>query len=707
MILVAGFYITYLVAKSSDRAKRQKLESAANLYASALPDYLVEKLAGDAGDLQRKSYRALRESLVRGARADPEIRFLYIMKINETANQLVIAAHNVEERSDDYVEPGTVYFDAPVIVGRILAGERHSGVVGPWEDRWGTYVSAFVPLFTRDSEVPAGVLGMDVSVENWYLAILRECALPILLTFLACSVLFWNRLLSKNVGIRTKKLAETERELQALFDHTFQFMGTLSPDGRLRKVNKTALDFIEVDEDLVINKYFWETPWWEGQPALQESLKKAIAKCADDEFHRFEAHHTNASGETIIVDFSLNPVKNELDEVVLLIAEGRNITGQRKIEEQLRQSEKMRAVGLLAGGVAHDFNNMLSAIVGSAELLRAKADSELSRYIDIIATAAGNAARLTSKLLAFSQKEQFVLKPLDLHELLFSTLDLLQKSVGSKTEITFSIQATQPVIWGDTIELQNCLINLCANADHAMADGGRIVITTKDRELDQTYCRKSNFTLCPGPYLELRVEDNGRGIEPQHLENIFEPFFTTKKSGSGTGLGLPTVYGSVLGHNGAITVASKPGEGTAFSIMLPVTDMPIDEITELSTDLRLDASILVVEDEEFIREILGEILTDFGVKVSFAINGTEAVEYYLDSENRFDLVLVDFFMPGLNGRETMEQLLAIDPDARVVIMSGYTRDEDVSGLLERGARDFMRKPFQKSDLTRILLKHLQ
>jgi len=665
-------------------------------------------LAGNAGDLQRESYKVLRETLVRGAKVNPEIRFLYIMKINETSKMLVIAAHNVDDKSDDYVQPGTVYFDAPEIVSSMFAGRQDSGVVGPWKDRWGTYISAFVPLIRHDSGEQVGVLGMDVSADNWYLAVLKESALPALLTFLACAVLLWNRLLSKIIDIRTRKLVEKDRELQAVFDHTYQFMGTLSTDGHLRKVNKTALDYINIDESLVINEYFWETPWWQDNLDQQRILKRAIEKGSDGEFSRFEAIHTNLSGESIVVDFSLSPVKNELDEVVLLIAEGRNITEQRKIEEQLRQSEKMRAVGLLAGGVAHDFNNMLSAIIGSAELLRVKADAELSRYIDIIALAAENAGRLTSKLLAFSQKDQFVIKTLDLHELLLSTLDLLQKSIGSKTEIAYSLKATHPFIWGDNAELQNCLINLCVNADYAMTNGGRILITTKDRELDQNYCRKSNVTLCPGPYLELRVEDNGSGIEPKLLKNIFDPFFTTKKNGSGTGLGLPTVYGSVAGHNGEITVDSKPGRGTAFSIMLPISnDISTNDIDELPTNVRFDASIMVVEDEEFIREILGEILADFGVKVTFGINGAEAIEMYSNSEKRFDLVLVDFYMPGLNGRETMEQLLAIDPDARVVIMSGYTLDEDVNGLLACGAKDFLRKPFQKLDLTRVLLKQLQ
>ncbi len=326
LILLGGAYLTYLSARHADSSNRKSLISKGDLYASVLDKTIVHKLSVEENTQHSYAWNVLRSKLVSGGNTNTELLYLYIMTQSQTSAEILIAVHNVPENSPIALPPNTIYSEAPEPVKQMFAGSHQSVTHGPWKDRWGSYVSAFIPLVDPKTGTLTGVLGIDISVTNWYFNIVKECILPVLITILACFLVFWNRLLKKIIDIRTDRLTRTERELQAIFDHTFQFIATLTPEGTLKRVNVSALSFIEQPLGSVIGRKFWDTPWWHGQKEMQPILKQALTQCAKGKFYRKEVSHTNRDGNSIYVDFSLTPIFDKEGEVVLLLAEGRDMT---------------------------------------------------------------------------------------------------------------------------------------------------------------------------------------------------------------------------------------------------------------------------------------------------------------------------------------------------------------------------------------------
>jgi PAS domain S-box-containing protein len=373
----------------------------------------------------------------------------------------------------------------------------------------------------------------------------------------------------------------------------------------------------------------------------------------------------------------------------------------RSTEEQLRQSQKMEAVGQLAGGVAHDFNNLLTAITGYGELaLKSMGDSSAA-YDDIreIQKAAKRAAALTEQLLAFSRKQILRPKVVDLNALVQDMENMLRRVIGEDIDLEVSLDRRLGSVWSDPSQLEQVVVNLAVNARDAMPHGGTLAIATRNVVVEAS----PSGDLEAGEYVELAVRDTGTGMCAQTKAKIFEPFFTTKEVGKGTGLGLATVYGIVKQSHGSITVDSAPGRGTTFSILLPkLNDATVETEAQLKSAEPEGGieTVLLVEDEEVLRNLGRRVLELGGYTVLVARDGIEALRLCEGLDSPVDLVVTDVVMPRMGGRQLAERVAALYPSAKVLYMSGYTDDVVVRNGVSEAKMSFLQKPYSPSALLR-------
>ena len=381
-----------------------------------------------------------------------------------------------------------------------------------------------------------------------------------------------------------------------------------------------------------------------------------------------------------------------------------DITERKQLEEQFHQAQKMEAVGRLAGGVAHDFNNLLTAILGSADLVleSLKAGVPEREEIEEIRKAAVRAADLTRQLLAFSRQQVIAPTVLNPNDVVANLDKLLRRLLGEDVELRAVLASDLQTVKADPSQLEQVLLNLAVNARDAMPNGGKLTIETQNVELDQEYAR-GHLSAQPGPYVMLAVSDTGVGMDAATQARIFEPFFTTKEKGKGTGLGLATVYGIVKQSGGWIWVYSEPGHGTTFKVYLPrVGEAAAPAAPSLTppASLRGSETILVVEDDEMIRNLVQKVLRANGYTVLVAANGGDAERVSGQHEGPIHLLMTDVVLPGLNGREVARRVVAARAGIRVLYLSGYTDDAIVHhGVLESGV-EFLQKPFTPAVLGR-------
>jgi nitrogen-specific signal transduction histidine kinase/ActR/RegA family two-component response regulator len=389
-----------------------------------------------------------------------------------------------------------------------------------------------------------------------------------------------------------------------------------------------------------------------------------------------------------------------LAELVLV----NDVTERKQLEEQLRQSQKMEAVGQLAGGVAHDFNNLLTAITGYSELtLRwLPEDSAMRHNVLEIKKAGERAASLTRQLLAFSRRQ--VLQPvvLDINSLVTDVSKMLRRLVGEDIEFITLLRPEAGRINADPGQIEQVLMNLVVNARDAMPRGGKLIIETANVELDEAYADR-HVAVNPGSYVMLAVSDTGTGMDEETRARIFEPFFTTKEEGKGTGLGLSTVYGIVKQSGGNVWVYSEVGRGTTFKIYLPrVAEDTQEQVPAVEREelLRGTETILLTEDEGLVRRLVREALETYGYTVLETTSGGEAISACEGYDGPIHLLVTDVIMPGMDGRELANELTRLRPEMRVLFMSGYTDDAIVHHGVLDADMPFLQKPFSPDDLAR-------
>jgi signal transduction histidine kinase len=377
----------------------------------------------------------------------------------------------------------------------------------------------------------------------------------------------------------------------------------------------------------------------------------------------------------------------------------------RKSEEELRHSQKMEAVGRLAGGVAHDFNNLLTAIIGYAELIATRASSNTlaKQNAELIRKAGEQAAALTRQLLAFSRKQILQPKVIDLNELVVEMEKLLRRVIGERFDLQSQPHAEIGRVKADPSQIEQVVLNLGVNARDAMPRGGKLIIRTENVRLDRTAASQLSASLRPGEYVMLSVTDTGAGMDEETMSHIFEPFFTTKGPGKGTGLGLATVYGIVRQTGGGISVESEPGKGSIFRIYLPQVSAPVDFTKSLPLPVEKSdnfETVLVVEDEDIVRELVCEVLEEQGYNVICARDGVEALTVAEAFDATIHLLVTDVIMPHMNGHELAGKLSSLRPDMKVLYVSGYS-DNDIGdhGVLDPRF-ELLQKPFTPQTLAR-------
>ena len=369
-----------------------------------------------------------------------------------------------------------------------------------------------------------------------------------------------------------------------------------------------------------------------------------------------------------------------------------------RAEEALRQAQKMEAVGQLTGGIAHDFNNMLTGIIGAIDILKRRIATgrldDLDRFMGAASTSAQRAAGLTARLLAFSRRQSLDSRPTDVGKLIHSLEDLLRRTMSESIEVEILSSSSLSPALVDANQLESAIINLAINARDAMPDGGRLTLSCEEVELDEE-CFARNPGISPGRYIMVGVSDTGVGIDGDTLDKVFDPFFTTKPIGQGTGLGLSMVYGFAKQSNGLVRIDSQVGEGTRVTIFLPVADLqPHEEPAESAAIHHGDGqSVLLVEDDESVRLLVRDVLEELGYKATEAADGQQALRI-LESGRRFDLMISDVGLPGMNGRQLAEIAREHLPDLPVLFVTGYAEGAAVRGGFLSDNMQMITKPFQ-------------
>jgi two-component system cell cycle sensor histidine kinase/response regulator CckA len=416
-------------------------------------------------------------------------------------------------------------------------------------------------------------------------------------------------------------------------------------------------------------------------------------------------------GRARIVEVVKAPVLSEEGTVLGVLGLFTDITARKEAEEalrlneeQLRQSQKMEAVGRLAGGVAHDFNNMLAVINGYSAMLLQTTPPESPYHGGLreIQAAGERAASLTRQLLAYSRKQLLEVRELDVNHVVSGLSDMLRRLIGEDVQLVVSLDRDAGHVRADPSQIEQVLLNLAVNARDAMPEGGVLTIATGGQDVDLRCARAVSPEMSPGAYTLLRVTDSGCGMDSETQSRIFEPFFTTKELGKGTGLGLATVYGIVKQSGGQVEVRSRPGQGTTFTIYLPRVQQlrPAGGAGAADPGRGGQETILLVEDEELVRRLARNILTSHGYSVLEAADGEEALRLAAAHPEPIHLLLTDVVMPRMGGRMLAERLLAERPGLRVVYMSGYTDDAVVRQGVEHQQTTFLEKPFLPAELTR-------
>lgn len=506
-----------------------------------------------------------------------------------------------------------------------------------------------------------------------------------------------------------KSLREKEENLRITLNSIGDAVISTDINGRVVRMNPIAEQLTGYSIDESKGHYILEI----FNIINAETRKKAenpIEKILDTGYAVELANHTvliaKDGTERQIADAG-TPIYNDEGNLVGTVLVFRDVTDQYLLTERLHQSEKMQAIGQLAGGIAHDFNNMLGGIIGSAELLDMNLEKEQTKChksVELIIKMAQRASNLTDKLLAFSRKGKRIEMPVDLHAIVNDTVAILERSIDKRINIKLKLEATSSIVLGDPSQLQNALLNLGVNARDAMNESGTFAISTKNLLLDDEYCNVKTSELKSGHYIQITVSDTGHGIPHELQKKIFEPFFTTKKTGQGTGLGLSAVYGTVRDHQGDITIYSELDKGTVFHLYLPVIEETI-QVEEQPNKKQITGNgvILVVDDEEVIRITASNILENFGYEVLTAEDGKQGLKVYIENKNRIDLVILDMTMPVMNGEEAFNAILHINPEAKIIITSGFSHEIKIQHLQANNDNfAFIKKPYHISELNELI-----
>ena len=579
------------------------------------------------------------------------------------------------------------------------------------------------------------------------------------------SFAFYTDITARKAAERASR--ENEIRYRAVFNQTYQFMGILEPDGTVVEVNQTALDFLNITRETVVGKPFWESQWWNHSAEAQQSLRKCISDAAAGRTAPARVIHVSYDGRERVVDFSVKPLRDASGRIIYLIPEGHDVTErdhaerklqqtlddlesrveertralqqeiverqkaeaqlqkakeelERRVEERTRdlqnqiaerkmaerqfiQAQKMEAVGHLTGGISHDFNNLLTIILGNLDWLseRVETDEKSSHLVEEAMKAAKRGANLTQRLLAFSRRQELCPEVVELPHLLSRFEPLLSRALRERVTLEWQFEEDLWPVFVDPGQFENAIINLGINARDAMPDGGRLKISAGNVTVDSGFVT-SRAGIKPGEYVQVSVKDTGTGMPPEVVRRAFDPFFTTKEAGKGSGLGLSMVFGFARQSGGFVEIDSTPDVGTDIHLYLPRAEF-VEDAVAVSGDgtMRLQRGserVLVVEDDPLVRELTVGYLTELGYDALNAENGIAALSV-LDTEGAVDLVVSDVVMPGgMSGLDLSSAIRERFQDIRILHMSGYSHDEFEKEGHSIDDYTVLQKPFNKEQL---------
>ena len=498
----------------------------------------------------------------------------------------------------------------------------------------------------------------------------------------------------------TEQLGEYRSRLASIIDSSEDAILSKSLDGTITSWNRGAQRIYGYTAEEVVGKSISILATEDRADEIPEILRKIAS---GESIDHYESVRVTKDGRRLDVSISVSPLRNAIGEIVGASAIARDITGQKRAEEQLRQSQKMEAIGRLAGGVAHDFNNILGIINACTEFLRDRIDpvTEPSVYVENIRKAIDRGKALTRQLLTFSRTSPIQPQVLDLNDRLKDISKLLRPLLGDDIEVLIVSKSSSAVIEADPGQLDQVVVNLAVNARDAMPRGGKFILEAGPVRFDEAFADQRQ-ALAAGKYILLAVSDTGSGMDEAIVSRIFEPFFTTKEIGKGTGLGLSTVYGIVKQSAGHILVYSEPGHGTTFKIYFPSADHKIGLTSKVDVEAvgpkRYGNTILLVEDDEIMRRLTRQLLQEHGYTVVEADDGKSALEVLESHQGPIDLLLTDVVMRRMSGPELAERLSASHPTLKVVYMSGYTGELMTNREVLKAGVTLLEKPFTRTAL---------
>ncbi len=683
-------------------------------------------LAQSAYDLDDRQMR----SLLEGALKLPDIVYLEVVEVDAGGERLLAARGDTDAPRDIYETFALPYPNAPAGTPQQAELRVAASLQGIYQRLWhralillgSNAIKTFFAslcifaviqfMITRHLQAMAAYtqgLNLESLSEPLQLSRDRRDDKPDELDQVVTAINEMRRRMQEDIEQRDEaeaRLRENEENLRITLDSIGDAVITTDREGLVTGLNPVAAELTGWTEDDAFGEEL-QVVLKLRDAESRERLPTPVAEIVDNGevigLHPNALLEARGGTERRIAD-SGAPIRNRDGDIVGVVLVFRDVTEQKQLEEQLQHARRMDSIGQLAGGVAHDFNNMLGGIVGAAELLEDSVnDDEGREMVKLIVDTSQRAADLTRKLLAFSRKGKIQSTAFDLHTVIDDALALLSRTIDRRIEIIRDLAAAETSVRGDPTQLQNVVLNICLNARDAMPDGGELTIATKNKALDPDYCRSSTFELEPGNFIEITIRDTGTGMDEQTRTQIFEPFFTTKEVGHGTGLGLSAVYGTVQDHHGAVTVYSEPGKGTVFHVYLPTESHDQTRLDDAERNVtRGSGCVLVVDDEQVIRKTAMITLQALGYSVLLAADGEEGLAVYRDKHRHINAVILDVIMPKMDGQTCLREIRRINPAAVVLMASGFTGSADAEELRDLGINGFLEKPFRRAELSRAL-----
>lgn len=617
---------------------------------------------------------------------------------------------NLHEGKYEYVSPvsdnifgcdADVFFNTPLLIQKLI----HPDWKDFFEKEWENLLEGNAPP-TYEYQIIHAKTGETRWLHQKNVLIKDENGKPIAIEGIVSDV-------TENKRTEEERI-DREIFLNRIMDQSPFATWIADTDGNYVRSNKAMKKILNLTDEQLIGKYnIFEDSEVIKQgimPQIESVYKEGKTIHFNLEWHGDNIEALNVSDSNkVFIDATMFPVfdaKGQQVNVVTIwidVSERMNAQKEKELlQKQLQQAQKMESVGRLAGGVAHDFNNMLTGIKGNVQLAKMDLlqDDPLSEILDDIEAASDKAASLTKQLLAFSRKQIITPKVINLNDLISRMHKMLIRTIGEDINLRSIPASNLSNIKADPNQIEQIIVNLAINARDAMSKGGKLTIETADVTLDKHYTATHPY-LETGEYVMLAISDNGEGICQADIQNIFDPFFTTKAEGEGTGLGLSTVYGIVKQHQGYIEVYSEPGNGTTFKIYFPVVR---DKSQTITTNIQQEnfptgnENIFIVEDEEMVRKIAIKILERLGYNVRYSDNGVNALKIIREENLKIDLLLTDVVMPEMNGKDLAEEIIKLNGDIKVLFTSGYTKEVIAQhGILEDGI-EFIGKPYNPQDL---------